>query len=83
MNTTRDKYYYQKLFHGYSYIVDVKTFSKMLQVSIGTAREILKSGQIFYLQKESNQYMIPKDCVIDYVLSDDYQKLKSKLKQQI
>lgn len=83
MNTTKDKYYYEKIFHSYPYIVDVKTFSKMLQISIGTAREIIKSEKIFFQQKENGQYMIPKPCVISYVLSADYQKLKSRLKHHI
>jgi hypothetical protein len=47
-----------------------------------TARKLMRAGRVkhFYI---NHTYLIPKTCVIDYVLSEHYADYKKSLKVQI
>ena len=79
----RTRMYYEELFLTYPDVVTVSQFCEMLGgIGHNTARKLLRSNRVehFYIR---NTYLIPKDCVIDYVLSSDYEAYCKKLKSQI
>ena len=76
--------YYEKLFEAYPDVVSMETLMEMLGgVSISFARRILRQGIIKNFILAEKAYMIPKQNVIDYVVSPAYQEYKHKLKSQI
>jgi len=75
--------YYEDLFISYPDVVTISQFCEMLGgIGDNTARRLLRSNRVehFYIR---NTYLIPKACVINYVLSDDYKQYCKKLKSQI
>lgn len=70
---TKNREYYRKLFQSYPDLVGVEQLRKMLG-GIGAlqARHLLQQKRIKSFQIRG-EYRIPKEYVIDYVLSDDYQ----------
>ena len=75
--------HYEDLFKSCPDVVTISQFCKMLGgIGHNTARGLLRSNRVehFYIR---NTYLIPKTCVIDYVLSDDYKQYCKKLKSQI
>lgn len=79
----KDKKYYKELFKDYPDLVTLQQFKAMLG-GIGecTARKLMQQNRVkhFYIR---NTYMIPKDYVIEYVLSEHYAEYKNSLKVQI
>ena len=72
--------YYKELFAEYPDVVTLPEFRKMLGgIGDSTARKLMRSGCIhrYYIR---NTYLIPKESVIDYVLSEHYADYKKKLK---
>ena len=74
---------YQDLFQPYPDVVTLPELCAMLGgVAEGTARKLLRGGQIkhFYIR---TTYFIPKENVIDYLLSPHYRRYRTKLKYTI
>lgn len=79
----KDRNYYKELFKDYPDVVDLIQFREMLGgIADSTARKLVRAGIIrnFYIR---NTYMIPKECVIDYVTGEHYAEYKYSLKVQI
>lgn len=79
----RDKKYYREKFKDYPDVVTLKQFKEMLGgIGDGTARKLMRTGKVkhFYIR---DTYMIPKEYVIEYVLSEHYSEYKYDLKVQI
>lgn len=75
--------YYKELFKDYPDVVDLIQFRDMLGgIADSTARKLMRSNAVkhFYIR---DTYIIPKKCVIDYVLSEHYGEYKHSLKVQI
>ena len=75
--------YYEDLFKSYPDIVTLSEFREMLGgIGDSTARKIMRANKVkhFYIRCT---YLIPKSCVIDYVLSYDYLEYSKKLKARI
>ena len=75
----RNRKYYEKLYERYPDLVTLNQFRKMLG-GIGecTARKLVQQKHIKSF-KIRGTYMIPKACVIDYVLSSHYLKYRNQL----
>ncbi len=74
---------YEKRFRTFPDVVTINEFRAMLGgIADSTARNLLKQNTIqhFYIRCT---YYIPKQCVIDYLLSDHYMKYRFKLKRGI
>ena len=74
---------YQNLFQPYPDVVTLPDLCAMLGgIAEGTARKLLRGGQIkhFYIR---TTYFIPKENVIDYLLSPHYRRYRAKLKYTI
>ena len=72
--------HYEKLFASYPDVVTLPEFQTMLGgIGDSTARKIMRANKVkhFYIRCT---YLIPKACVIDYVLSEDYAKYSKTLK---
>lgn len=70
-------------FAAYPDVVTLTDFRKMLGgIGDSTARKLMREKRVqhYYIR---NTYLIPKPCVIDYVLSTDYEKYRRILKAQI
>ncbi|WP_343084941.1 DNA-binding protein [Blautia producta] len=84
MNTYRkDRKYYRKYFKDYPEVVDLIRFRQMIGgICDNTARRIMREGKVkhFFIR---NTYKIPKECVIDYVLSEHYAEDKCKFRVSI
>jgi hypothetical protein len=83
MKNKKNRDYYENLFSDYSDVVILPEFMKMLGgIGDGTARKLVRSGQVksFYIR---DTYLIPKLCVIDYVLSKHYAEYSKKLKVRV
>ena len=75
--------YYEDLFKSYPDIVTLSEFREMLGgIGDSTARKIMRANKVkhFYIRCT---YLIPKACVIDYVLSEDYAKYSKTLKARV
>lgn len=67
MNKTKlDKEMYQMLFKDYPDVVSVSQMSKMLNISLKTAYQLLKDNQIKHFMI-GRIYKIPKIHVLDYL----------------
>ena len=74
---------YQDLFQPYPDVVTLPELCAMLGgIAEGTARKLLRGNQIkhFYIR---TTYFIPKENVIDYLLSPHYRRYRTKLKYTI
>lgn len=82
---TRD--YYYRLFRKYPDVVDLPGFCAMLGgISDIAARKLVRGKYVksfFIAQRYGYRYMIPKEYVIDYVLSEHYADYKKNLKVQV
>ena len=70
-------------FSKYPDIVTIDIFCRMLGgIADGTARKLLRGNHVehFYVR---NTYYIPKVSIIDYLLSSDYERYKTKLKHKV
>ena len=79
----KNKAYYYKRFGNYPDLVTLQQFQKMLGgIGDRTARKLMQQNKVkhFYIR---HTYMIPKDCVIDYILSEHYQEYKHNLSAQV
>ena len=71
------------LFREYPDVVSLPELCTMMGgIGDGTARKLLRSGQIKSLMIRSTYY-IPKKYVIDYLLSDHYKMYQQELKHGI
>jgi len=76
--------YYEKLFTDYDDVVNLATFREMLGgVSESYLRPLLQRNIIKHFRIKGKEILIPKEYVIDFVVSEIYQKYKHKLKNQI
>lgn len=72
----RDKEYYRERFKQYPDVVTLEQFRKMLGgIADSTARKLMRENRVkhFYIR---TTYMIPKVCVIEYVLDEHYEEYK-------
>lgn len=79
----KTRIHYERLYENYPDVVTVSELQKMLGgIGESTARKIIRSNQIrhFYIH---GTYFMPKTCVIDYILSPDYEAYKHQLKAQV
>lgn len=76
----KNKAYYKKLFADYPDIVDVITFRQMLGgIGYNFALKIILENKIGHLVV-GRRFMIPKVCIINYVLSKDYAGRRLRVK---
>lgn len=79
----RSRMHYEKLFALYPDLVTVPEFCNMLGgIGDSTARKIIRGNKVkhFYIRCT---YLIPKESVINYVMSYDYLEYSKKLKARI
>ena len=75
----KDRKYYERLYAKYPDVVTTAQLCKMLGgIADSTARKLIRSNHIKHYQIRRS-YLIPKFCVIDYVLSDHYYKYRDHL----
>ena len=77
---TRD--YYEKLFAEYPDVVSLKEFRLMLGgITEKTALKILEQGRVkfFFIRR---RHMIPKICIIDYLMGIDFSSHEARLISQ-
>ena len=74
---------YEKLFADYPDVVTLPEFREMLGgIGDGTARKLMRGNHVhhFYIR---DTYLVPKPCVIEYILSEHYAEYRKKLKVKI
>ena len=79
----RSRKHYEKLFAPYPDVVTLSEFCNMLGgIGDSTARKLIRTNKVkhFYIRCT---YLIPKESVIDYVMSYDYLEYSKKLKARI
>ena len=64
-----EKYYWEEIFKEYKDVVSPKDLQKMLGLGETKVYKMLKNQEI-YSRKVGNNYLIPKVCVIDFLLKD-------------
>ncbi len=75
----RNRQHYEKLYAKYPDLVTLEQFRSMLGgIGDSTARKLVKQKHIRSF-KIRGTYMIPKACIIDYVLSTHYLKYRNQL----
>ena len=75
--------YYEDLFKSYPDVVTLPVFRKMLDgIADSTARKLVQENHVehYYIR---DTYLIPKQCVIDYVLGKHYAQYRKKLSVQV
>ena len=78
-----DKEKYRKKFAGYPDLVTLNQFREMLGgIGDSTARKLIRENRVkhYYVR---GTYLIPKEWVIDYLLSTHYAKYRQKLKARV
>lgn len=76
--------YYERLFESYPDVVDTEIVRKMLGgVGMGTVWKLIRQGHLKHFHYLEQRFLIPKEWLIDYVLSDHYAEYKHFLKSQI
>ncbi len=78
-----DKKYYYALFERYPEVVTLDEFREMLGgIADSTARKLLRENRVkhYYIRCT---YFIPKEWIIEYVLSNHYTSYKKRLKVQV
>ncbi len=75
--------FYETYFSGFPNLVSLSQFRKMLG-GLGEvqARRLMQQNRVKHFRIRG-EYLIPKTCVIDYVLSTDYEIYRPKLKSHI
>ena len=79
----KNRKYYENLFADYPSVVTLTQFRGMLGgIGDSTARKLMRENRVkhYYIRMT---YLIPKDWVIDYVLSEHYAEYKEQLKVQV
>ena len=79
----KSRMHYEQLFAPYPDVVTLSEFCNMLGgIGDSTARKIMRANKVkhFYIRCT---YLIPKESVIDYVMSYDYLEYSKKLKARI
>jgi hypothetical protein len=79
----KSRKHYESLYADYPDVVTLPEFMKMLGgIGDSTARKLMRDNHVkhFYIR---DTYLIPKPCVIDYVLSKDYLEYSKKLKVRV
>lgn len=74
---------YERRFRFYPDVVTLEELRAMLGgIGESPVRKLLRTGliQSFYIR---TNYYIPKEKIIDYLLSDHYQKYRSKLRHGV
>lgn len=75
--------YYENLFADYPDVVTLPEFRQMLGgIGDTTARKLMWGNHVhhFYIRYT---YLIPKQSVIDYILSKHYSEYRKRLKAQV
>lgn len=79
----KNRKYYTKLFELYPDVVSILQFREMLGgICDVTARKLMRHNHVKHYCIR-RVFFIPKEWVIDYVLSDHYREYKKSLKVQI
>ncbi|MBQ7728673.1 MAG: DNA-binding protein [Clostridia bacterium] len=74
---------YERLFADYPDVVTLPVFRKMLGgIGDGTARKLMWENRVEHFMVRTTYY-IPKEKVIDYLLSPHYRSYKKKLHHRI
>ena len=72
----QDRSFYERKFLGYPELVTTQELREMLGgVCENTALRVLRANQIHHYRIRG-AYRIPKECVIDYMLTEEYEKLR-------
>jgi hypothetical protein len=80
----KTRQYYEMIFSEYPDVVDTETVRAMLGgIGICTVWKLIRGGHLRYIHYLEQCFLIPKDWLIDYVLSDHYSAYKHTLKSQI
>lgn len=75
----KNRKYYESRFAEYPDVVTTQQFCEMLGgIAESTARKLFRENHVkhYYIR---GSFLIPKPCVIDYILSSHYQKYRDKL----
>ena len=79
----KNRSYYDKLFEPYPDVVTLPQFREMLGgIGDSTARKLMRSNHVQHFCIR-HTYLIPKEYVIDYVLSSHYAKYRKELNAQV
>ena len=79
----KNRKYYEQLYTDYPSVVTLTQFSRdVRRDSDSTARKLMRENRVkhYYIRQT---YLIPKDWVIDYVLSEHYAEYREQLKVQV
>jgi len=84
MNEKKNWQYYETMFGAYPDVVDTETVRTMLGgIGICTVWKLIQSGHLRHIHYLEQCFLVPKDWLIEYVMSDHYSAYKHTLKSQI
>lgn len=84
MKIDEKRQYYETLFASYPDVVDTEVARQMLGgIGICTVLKLIHEGHLKHIHYLEQRYLIPKEWLIDYVMSDHYAIFKHSLKIQI
>ena len=79
----KDRAYYENLFTSYPEVVSIPEFQKIMgNISYSAAKHLIDYRHIKYPCGQRAVYL-PKEYIIDFLLSDYYQSFKKQLKTPI
>lgn len=84
MVSKKNRKNYEALFQDYPDIIDTETARIMLGgIDVRTVLKLIKRGHLRHFHYHEQYYLIPKDWLIDYILSEHYATYKHSLKAQV
>ena len=84
MENENKRQYYYRLFEGYPDVVDTETVREMLGgIGIGTVWKLIRGNHLKHIHYLEQCFLVPKEWLIDYILSDHYTNYKQNLSVQV
>lgn len=84
MKIDEKRQHYETLFASFPDVVDTVAVKQMLGgIGIGTVLKLIQEGHLKHFHYLEQRFLIPKEWLIDYILSDHYASFKQSLKAQI
>ena len=84
MEIDKKRQHYEALFTRYPDVVDTETVREMLGgIGICTVLKLIRKGHLKHFHYLEQKFLIPKEWLIDYIMSDYYANFKHSLKAQI
>jgi len=84
MEKIKNRQYYEKLFAKYPDVLDTEEVRLMLGgIAIATVWKLIRRGHLKHFHYLEQCFLVPKDWLINYIISEHYAEYKKILSVQV